>query len=101
MLTCHLLDEGSNRVVDEVTFEVIPTGNQPPRASLFELEEGAQGAEDMIADGPLPTHEELLSVADLLDRAMVSFNGPVLLADVHEVPPGDFHALFFRGSYWA
>jgi hypothetical protein len=31
---------------------------------------------------------------------MVAFNGPVLPVDVHEVTIGDFHPLFFRGSYW-
>jgi hypothetical protein len=25
----------------------------------------------------------------------------VLLMDVHEITLGDFHPLFFRGSYWA
>ena len=49
----------------------------------------------MIANGPLPAHEELLRVADLLDSPMVTFNGPVLPADMHEVTIGDFHALFF------
>jgi Transposase IS66 family len=101
VLTCHLLDEVSNRAVDEVAFEFIPTGNQATGASLLQLEEGPQGAEDMIANGPFPAHEELLRVAGLLNGSMVSFNGPVLLADVHEVTLGDFHALFFCGSYCA
>ena len=55
----------------------------------------------MIANGPLPAHEELLCMADLLEGPMVTFNRPVLLVDVHEVTIGNFHALFFRGSYWA
>jgi hypothetical protein len=40
-------------------------------------------------------------VADLLKGPMVTFNRPVLPLDMHEVTIGDFHALFFRGSYWA
>jgi hypothetical protein len=40
-------------------------------------------------------------VAELFDSSMVSFNCPVLPVDMHEVTLGDFHALFFRGSYWA
>ena len=101
MLSCHLVDEGSNRLVNEVAFEFIPTDNQATGASLLQLEEGAQGAEDVIANGPLPAHEELLGMADLLEGPMVTFNRPVLPVDVHEVAMGDFHALFFRGSYWA
>jgi hypothetical protein len=49
VLTCHLLDEGSNRLVNEVAFEFIPAGDQATRASLLQFEEGAQGAEDVIA----------------------------------------------------
>ena len=101
MLTCHLVDEGANRLVNEVAFEFIPTGNQATAASLLQLEEGAQGAEDMIGDRPLPAHKELLGMAGLLEGPMVTFNRPVLPVDVHEVTIGDFHVLFFRGSYWA
>ena len=57
MLTCHLLDEVSDRLVNEVSFEFIPTANQASGAFLLQLEEGPQGAEDMIANGPLPAHE--------------------------------------------
>ena len=32
MLTCHLLDEGSNGLVNEVAFEFIPTANQVKNA---------------------------------------------------------------------
>jgi hypothetical protein len=101
VLSCHLVDEGANRLVNEVAFKFIPTGNQATGASLLQLEEGAQGAEDVIANGPLPAHEELLCVADLLEGPMVALNEPVLLMDVHEITLGDFHPLFFRGSYWA
>ena len=95
MLTCHLVDEGPNRLINEVAFEFIPTCHQAAGAPLFQLEEGSQGAEDVIANGPLPAHEELLGMADLLKSPMVAFNGPVLLVDVHEMTIGDFHALFF------
>ena len=97
MLTCHLLNEGSDRLVNEVAFEFIPTANQATGTLLLQLEEGAQGAEDVIADGPLPAHEELLRMADLLEGPMVAFNGPVLSVDMHGVTIGDFHPLFFRG----
>src|SRR3954451_19518564 len=95
VLTRHLLDEVSDRMVNEVTFEFIPTGNQATRASLLQLEEGPQGAEDVVANGRLPAHEELLGVADLLEGPVIAFNGPVLPVDMHEVSVGDFHALFF------
>lgn len=101
MLTCHLVDEGANRVVNEVAFGVIPTGNQATGAPLLHRQEGAQGAEDVIAKGPLPAHEELLKHGRPAEDPMVAFNGPVLSVDVHEVTIGDFHPLFFRGSYWA
>ena len=38
MLSCHLVDEGSNRLVNEVAFEVIPSGNQAAAAPLLQLE---------------------------------------------------------------
>ena len=101
MLTDHLPDEASDRLVNEVAFEFIPTANQATGTLLLQLEEGAQGAEDVIADSPLLAHEELLRMADLLKGPMVTFNRPVLPVDVHEVTVGDFHPLFFRGSYWA
>ena len=101
MLSCHLLDEGSKRLVNEVAFELIPTGDQAMGAPLLQLEEGAQGAVDVIANGPFPAHEELLGMADLFEGPVVAFNGPVLPLDVHEMTIGDFHSLFFRGSYWA
>ena len=101
MLNCHLLDEGSNRLVNEVAFECIPTGNQATGTSRLQLEEGPQGAEDVVANGRLPAHEELLGVADLLEGPVIAFNGPVLPVDMHEVSVGDFHALFFCGSYCA
>ena len=48
VLTCHLPDEGSDRMVNEASFKFIPTGDQATRASLLRLEEGAEG---MIANG--------------------------------------------------
>ena len=101
MLTCHLVDEVSNGLVNEVSFEFIPAGDYATGASFLQFEEGAQGTEDMIANGPLPAHEELLGMADLFEGPVVAFNGPVLPMDMHEVTIGDFHPLFFRGSYWA
>ena len=38
MLTCHLLDEGSDRLVNEVAFEFIPAGDQATGALLLQLE---------------------------------------------------------------
>ena len=60
MLICHLVDEGPYRLIYEVAFECIPTANQATAAPLLQLEEGPQGAEDVIANRPLPAHEELL-----------------------------------------
>jgi hypothetical protein len=40
-------------------------------------------------------------VADLLEGAMVTLDAPMLAMNVTEVTQGNFHALFFRGSYCA
>jgi hypothetical protein len=72
VLTCHLLDEVADRLVNEVAFEFIPAGDQATGASLLQLEEGAQGAEDVIANGPLPAHEESLRMAGLCDYPDIS-----------------------------
>jgi hypothetical protein len=37
-------------------------------------------------------------VADLLDGAMITLDGPMFLMSMAEGMPGHFHALFFRGS---
>jgi hypothetical protein len=71
-LTCHLLDEGPNRLVNEVSFEFIPGGDQATGAPFLQLKEGAQGAKDRIVNGPLPAHDKSLRMvlvegfADLL-----------------------------------
>ena len=96
-----LLDEVGHRVVEEMTFERVPAFELPAPALDFQLHERTQGAEKMVADGGFPAHEELLGVADLLNGPMVALDGPVLLMGMHEVTVGDFHPLFFRGSYWA
>jgi hypothetical protein len=42
-LTYHLRDEVSDRAVDGVAFEFMPTSNQATGAFLFLLEEGVTG----------------------------------------------------------
>lgn len=101
MLSGHLVDEASDRMVDEVAFKFIPTANQASGASLLQLEEGPQGAEGMVANGPLPAHEELLGMTGLLEGPMVALHAPVLTMNVMEKALGHLHTLFFRGSYCA
>jgi hypothetical protein len=101
VLTCHLVDEGANRVVNEVAFGVIPTGNQATGAPLLHRQEGAQGAEDVIAKGPLPAHEELLKHGRPAEDPMVAFNGPVLPVDVARSDYRRLLSAFFCGSHWA
>jgi hypothetical protein len=95
VLTCHLVDEGSDRLVNEVAFEFIPTGNQATAASLLQLEEGAQDAEDVIANGPLPAHEELLGMAELLEGPMERTRCPSADDARGERSPGPLSFAFF------
>ena len=95
---CSLLDEVGHDCVGEVTFEAVPAFDLSTPALEFQLHERTQTTEEMVADGSLPTHEELFGVADLFDGTMIALDGPVLLMSLGEGVPGHFHALFFRGS---
>ena len=96
-----LPDEVGHSVVEEMTFERVPAFDLSAPALDFQLHERTQSAEKMVADGGFPAHEELLGMADLLDGTMVTLDAPMLAMHVTEVTQGNFHALFFRGSYWA
>lgn len=39
-MTCHLVDEGPDRLLNDVAFEFIPTGKQATGALPLHLEEG-------------------------------------------------------------
>jgi hypothetical protein len=74
-LTGHLANT-SNRLLNEAAFDFIPPGDQA-RGGRFRLEESAPGGEGMIANGPLPPHQELCGTACLLDVPTVAIGGPV------------------------
>ena len=93
-----LSDEVSYCVIKEVAFERVPAFDLAAPAAHFQLSKRAQDTEEVVADGSLPAHEELLGSADLLDGAMVAFDAPVLAMHVLKTSQGDLHALFFRGS---
>ena len=54
MLTCHLMDEGPNRVVNELAFEVVPTGNQAPGT--------ARGQSGGVVESPMPQNQLLTTI---------------------------------------
>ncbi len=95
---CSLLNKGGHGLVGNVAFEAVPTFDLPAPALEFEFHERTQATEEVVADGLLAAHEEALGVADLLDRPMIALDGPVFPVRLLEGGPGDFHALFFRGS---
>jgi hypothetical protein len=64
---CSLLDEVCHCLIDEMAFERIPAFDLSAPALDFQLHEGAQGAEEMIANGSFPAHEEAFCAAELLD----------------------------------
>ena len=98
MRACSLLDEVSHGVIGEMTFEAVPTLDLPAPALEFEVGERTQATEEMVADGLLATHKEPIGVADLFEGPVVALDSPVFLMGMMEGVPGDFHALFFRGS---
>jgi hypothetical protein len=95
---CSLSDEVCHRLIGEMAFERVPALDLSAPASNFQLHEGAQSAEEMVANGGLPAHEELLGAAELLEGAMVALDAPMLAMNMEEIAPSGFHALFFRGS---
>ena len=78
MSACSLLDEAGHDRVGKVTFEAVPAFDLAAPALEFQFHERTQGAEEMVADGLLATHEEAFGVADLLDGTMVALDAPVL-----------------------
>ena len=98
MRVCSLLDEASDGCIGEVTFEAVPALELAAPALEFEFGEGPQATEEVVADGLPATHEEPFGVADLLERTMVAFDGPMFAVGMVKGVPSDFHALFFRGS---
>ena len=97
----HLVDEGGQGLVGEVAFELVPATDLAAGATFFKVQEGAQGTEDVVSDGALPTHEEAADMADFLERMVVALDLPLQAADVLEVAVRDLHALFLCGSLWA
>lgn len=95
----HAMDEGGNRLVGEVAFELVSATDLAGEAAHFEFEERPQRAEDMVADRAFPAHEEATDVADLLECVVVALDLPLATAHVPEVAEGDLHALFCVGRF--
>ena len=93
-----LLDEVGHDGIGEVAFEAVPVLDLSTPALKFEFDKRAQATEEMVADGLLAAHEEPLRMADLLEGAMITLDGPMFLMGLMKGALGDFHALFFRGS---
>ena len=98
MRACSLLDEVSHSVIGKMTFEAVPVLALAAPALEFEFGERTQATEEVVADGFVATHEEPFGVADLFEGTVIALDGPVLPVGLLEGSPGDFHALFFRGS---
>ena len=98
MKVCSLLDEVGHGLVGEVTFERVPAFDLAAPALEFEFHERTQAAKEMVVNGLLAAHEEAFGVADLLEDAMITLDGPMFTVGLLEGVPGDFPALFFRGS---
>jgi hypothetical protein len=94
------MDEAGHRLVNEVALERIPALDLSAPTLDFQMHKGAQGAEEVGADVCFPAHEEAFGTAELFDGAMITLNAPMLPMHMAERADGDFHALFFRGS-WA
>jgi hypothetical protein len=91
----RLPDKVSDGLIGEVTLEVIPGSDQAAGAFELQLQESPQRAEDVVADGLLPTHEGALGMAELLEGTMVALDAPVLTMHVAKKALGYLHALFF------
>ena len=98
MSTCSLLDEVGHGLIGNVALEGVPAFDLSAPALEFECHERTQAAEEMIVDGLFAAHKEPFRVADLLDGAVITLDGPVLLMGLVEGAPSHFQALFFRGS---
>ena len=98
MRACSLLDEVSHDNIGEVTFKAVPALDLATPALEFQLHKRPQATEEMVANGLFAAHEEAFGMANLFDRTMITLDGPVFLMGMMEGGPGDFHALFFRGS---
>ena len=97
----RLPDKARDGLIRQVAFEFIPGSDQAAGAFDLQVQESPQRAEDVIADGLLPTHQEPLGMAELLEGTMVTLDAPMLTMHVAKVALSHLHALFFRGSYCA
>lgn len=97
----RLRDKARDGLIRQVAFEFIPGSDQAAGAFDLQVQERPQCAANLIADGLLPTHQEALGMAELLEGTMVALDAPVLTLHVAKVALDHLHALFFRGSYCA
>jgi hypothetical protein len=91
----RLPDKVRDGLIRQVAFEFIPGSDQAAGAFELQVQESPQRTEDVVTDGVLPTHEEPLGMADLLEGTMVALDAPMLTMNVAEEALGQLHALFF------
>ena len=91
----RLSDEVSDGLIGEVAFDFIPGSDQTAGAFELQVHEGAQRTEDVVADGVLPTHEEPLSMTELLEGTMERTRYPSAGDARVERSPGPLPFAFF------
>ena len=91
----RLPDEVSDGLIGEVAFDFIPGSDQTAGAFELQVHEGAQRTEDVVADGVLPTHEEPLGMAELLEGTMERTRYPSAGDARGEKSPGPPSCAFF------
>ena len=69
-------DESRNDFIEEIALDAITVVYQGHGTELLELDIATKGGKQVIPDGGLAAHLEILDVADLLDDAMVLFDTP-------------------------
>ena len=91
----RLSDEVSDGLIGEMAFDFIPGSDQTAGAFELQVHEGAQRTEDVVADGVLPTHEEPLGMAELLEGTMERTRCPSAGDARGEKSPGPLPFAFF------
>jgi len=80
-------DESRNDFIEEIALDAITVVYQGHGTKLLELDIATKGGKQVIPDGGLAAHLEILDVADLLDGALVLFDMPVFVVLFEESFP--------------
>ena len=72
-------DESRNDFIEEIALDAITVVYQGHGTKLLELDIATKGGKQVIPDGGLAAHLEILDVADLLDGAVLLFDMPVFV----------------------